>query len=373
MTKSSREFGLILGAHTLFFLNFSELILLPVYFTDTGYSPGRIGAFMAAFSVAVVASLPVCGLLSDRLPRRRMFALGALLMAVPSALYGALPRPDLAIPILRALQGIGFSSAFGIMGAMVADLDSHEDTRTRLGVLTAAGMATHAAGPALGEFLVARWGYQALFFSSASFGLASLAVSFFLPGKTPPRAEAFPAGRSLIRPAWASAVLGAVFGGTTVFVPPLVDARVQGGAALFFVSLVAGSLAVWAALSRHRNTSGWAPPRAAWIAASVLTTLLPILLSRTGRPAGYLILGTLFGAGYGYLYPSLNSVMIETSRNRAGSANAFFVWSFNIGMLVSTLGLGMAIESQGIEAPMRILGLSCLVLLLWARVKRTPR
>jgi len=366
----TRDFIVLLSAHVLFFLNFSELILLPVYFAHAGHAPSRIGILMGAFNVMVVVSLPVCGLLSDRVSRKRMFASGAFLMALPSALYGVFP--DLAAwhLALRAIQGVGFSCAFGIVGAMAADLDGSPDPVAPLAALTVAGIVTHAVGPLLGEYLVGLWGYEALFVSSFSFGLGSLVLSAALSGRKTRPGRGSVALRDISGRACASGVLGMTFGSVIVFVPPYLAyvAGVKPG--LFFVAFVAGSLLAWGALFRKQVRHDARPP---WVAASFLLSLLPVCLGWTGSPAGVLLLGALFGAGYGYLYPSLNASTIVAGKGRPGQANAIFVWAFNVGMFVSTMASGYLVDMIGYAAAFRVVGTGGLVLLLAGTPGLLPR
>ena len=120
MRRFTRERLILLTAHFFFFLNFSELILLPKYFQHIGISPSKIGMLMGAFSISVLTALPVAGIVSERISRKALFITGAALMALPGALYGCFSDRLSALFLLRVLQGIGFSCAFGIIGAMVA-------------------------------------------------------------------------------------------------------------------------------------------------------------------------------------------------------------------------------------------------------------
>lgn len=361
MARFTREYLLILGAHVLFFLNFSELILLSVYFAGLGYRPSRIGLFMGTFNIAVLACLPASGILSERFSRRRLFTWGALLMAVPSAMYGLQWHNDGAFLILRSLQGIGFSLAFGIVGAMVADLDGARDTRTLLGILTVAGVATHAIGPLMGEILMGTWGGQALFASSSLFGLGAFALSLLFPKGKAPAGAGGVSLRTLCLPGVASLALGTLFGSIVVFVPPFMASMNHIGSGLFFAAFVAGTMAVWAVLYRR---PGMFSRRRAWRAASILMALLPMSLAVTGVSAAFFVLAVLFGVGYGYLYPVLNAYAIEEAGGRSGPANAFFVWTFNVGMFVASVLLGFVIDAAGFEAAFFATGFSCLLLLV---------
>lgn len=342
-------------------MNFSELILLPVYFMHAGHSAELTGVFMAAFNVFVVLTLPLCACVSDMVSRRLMFGAGAFLMAVPSAFYGLMPGSAAWPLALRSLQGIGFSLAFGNVGAMAADLRRGEDSTGALAVLTLTGIVTHALGPLLGEVLVERWGFGALFMSASLFGTGALVLSAFLrevPLVGKPRAFSF---RGVKEGGMAaSLVLGMMFGIVIVFVPPYLTLQVHVRSGTMFLSLVAGTALVWAVLVGIPRL--WAG-RAPWIAASFFMAVLPLCAPWVALRFLGPILAVVFGVGYGYLYPRLNASMIMAAGGRTGFANALFVWSFNVGMLVASLLAGFMIDALGYVHTFRIVGASCLVLL----------
>ncbi|HPI93953.1 MAG TPA: MFS transporter [Deltaproteobacteria bacterium] len=353
MARVSREYLVLLGAHFFFFLNFSELILLPKYFLTLGLGPSAIGLLMGAFSLSVLASLPVAGYLSEKVRRKRLFMAGTVLMAVPTALYGVSSNYLPALFLLRILQGIGFSSAFGIIGAMVTEAGAPGQRKLLLGILTVAGIMTHAIGPTLGEFLVGSWGYSALFASASAFGFIALLLSFLLPV----RASGGWTGLAGVNPApalaAASLVLGAIFGSAIVFLPPFLMTRGITDSSPFFISFVFGSMLVWTVLYAKIRAL---PGRVSWTASSVLLVLLLLCIPWADRGLAFIALSLLFGVGYGYLYPTLNASMIAANPAHQGIANALFVWSFNVGMLVASVGFGFLCEVIGYVAAFQMVG-----------------
>ncbi|HQI82875.1 MAG TPA: MFS transporter [Deltaproteobacteria bacterium] len=361
MARLSREYLVLLGAHFLFFLNFSELILLPKYFQALGLKPSAIGLLMGAFSVSVLAGLPVAGLVSERVPRKALFTIGAALMAVTSSLYGVCAGMMPALYLLRIVQGLGFSSAFGIIGAMAAESGGAEDRTLMLGMLTAVGITTHAVGPVLGEHLIAAYGYHALFASAAAFGAGALALAFLLP----PRPPASSRGKGRLNPGlrlnMASAVLGVVFGSAVIFLPPFLQTLGVHDSSPFFLAFTAGSLLVVGMLYRQVRI---VPERLIWPVAAVFLALLPAGAGWADRTGVLVALSLIFGAGYGYLYPTLNTAVINANPELKGVANALFVWSFNLGMLVASVGFGYLCEAVGYVGAFRSVAVLGLVLLV---------
>ena len=144
MPRVSREYLVLLGIHSFFFLNFSELILLPKYFLTIGFGPSVIGLLMGSFSVSVLISLPAAGLLSERLPRKALFMAGTVLLAVPTLFYETFSGCLGALFLLRILQGVGFASTFGITGAMVVETGVPSERKLLFGILTVTALRNEA-------------------------------------------------------------------------------------------------------------------------------------------------------------------------------------------------------------------------------------
>ena len=353
MARLSREYLVLLGAHFFFFLNFSELILLPKYFLTLGLGPSLIGLLMGAFSVSVLVSLPAAGFISEKVPRKALFMAGIVLLAVPTLLYGASSDHLGVLFVLRILQGIGFSSTFGIIGAMVAEVSTPDERKLLLGIITVAGIMTHAIGPALGEFLIGTFGYPALFASAATFGFIAFLLSFLLPVRVSGGWPGLAGVNMAPVMGAATLVLGVVFGSAIIFLPPFLMTRGVTDSSPFFISFVFGSMLVWTVLYRRIRSL---PERISWASASVLLVLLPLCISWADRGLIFIVLALLFGIGYGYLYPTLNASMIAVNPNHQGIANALFVWSFNVGMLVASVGFGFLCESIGYVAAFQAVG-----------------
>ena len=363
MARLSREYLVLLGAHFFFFLNFSELILLPKYFLEIGLKPSTIGLLMGAFSISVLVSLPAAGLLSEKIPRKALFMAGTVLLAAPTMLYGMFSDSLYGLFMLRILQGIGFSSAFGIIGAMAAEAGDPGERKLLLGILTVAGIMTHAIGPTLGEFLIRSWGYSALFASAGSFGLFAFLLSCLLPLRISSDWSGLRGVNMAPALGTASLVLGAVFGSVIVFLPPFLMIRGIPDSSPFFISFVSGSILVWTVLYRRiRALSGGI----SWSVSSGLLVLLLLCIPWVDQELVFIGLSLLFGVGYGYLYPTLNASMIAVNPNHQGIANALFVWSFNVGMLVASVGFGYLCEVIGYVAAFQTVGVTgvCLMMVL---------
>lgn len=360
MRRFTRERIILLCAQFFFFLNFSELILLPKYFQSVGLGPALTGMLMGAFSVSVLAALPLAGLMADRRSKKALFLAGAAFMALPSALY--MPCADMtgALVVLRIMQGAGFACTFGIIGAMIGRDANGQDRKYLLGVLTVVGISTHALGPAMGEYLIAGFGYDALFHSAAASGAAAFVLGILLPPHETvqaPKSAPFDRAPEIV---FSSITLGVIFGAVVIFLPPYLAERGVMNSSRFFIPFVTGSLLMWTVLSplvvKYRE-------RAVRIVMFVLMLPLFACIGLMDSLAVLLFCSILFGIGYGYWYPTLNACLIEANPSAQGRANALFVWSFNFGMLLVSVGFGFACEHAGYEAAFQgtaLLGCLCM-------------
>ncbi len=367
MSEQRRSFLIIVVASFFFFLNFSELILLPKYIVHLGLSPADIGLVMGAFSITVLITLPLVGIFSERLSRKYVFIAGAALLCLATPFYALVQGMGPLVFALRVIQGIGFASAFGILGAFVFDIAAPGSRRYLLGILTAINISTHAIGPALGEYIIHARGYPLFFYTAAGLGFVGVIAGFFLPGAArTERIPSFSLTRGLPHMA-AALVLGTVFGSQVVFVPPFLLTRGIDDSSLFFVSFVTGSLMVWSFL--HKLLRGAGDVRA-WIISLVFMLVFPLAVPFFEGRVSLMALALVFGIGYGYLYPTLNAYLLDIYPGARSLANSLFVWSFNLGMLVSSLGFGAVSAALGYETAFLvsgILGLSMLALTLRLR------
>jgi len=358
--KSNHTFIIILVANFFFFLNFSQLMLLPKFIVHLGMGPADIGCIMGFFSISVLVALPLVGLLSERISKKIFFLIGASLMCFSTPLYAYITHLGPAIFTLRIVQGLGFACAFGITGAMVFEIGTGKNRRALLGMLTASNITTHAIGPAFGEYMIHAWGFGPFFFSAAFFGLLGFLLGFFLPAK---KGDGYESPNNFTRflPFMiAAAVLGIVFGTAVMFLPSYLLSVGIGNSSAFFIAFVCGSLIVWFVLVKaldHLNESF------KWIAMVLLMLSLPLWAGAINSLTLLVGLSLAFGIGYGYLYPTINAFIIDSLPGKKGVANSLFVWSFNLGMLLASFGVGMASDLFGYQKSFVLIGLLGMVLL----------
>ncbi|SDR36123.1 MFS transporter, DHA2 family, methylenomycin A resistance protein [Paraburkholderia fungorum] len=134
-----------------------------------------VDAYTLAFAVLMLSA----GALGDRFGARRMYAAGIALFALASAACGlALDAPMLIAA--RALQGVGAAAMLPNSLALLNRAYGH-DPRLRaraVGLWTAAGAISIAAGPVAGGLLIAAFGWRSIFLVNLPICAAGLVATW---------------------------------------------------------------------------------------------------------------------------------------------------------------------------------------------------
>jgi DHA2 family methylenomycin A resistance protein-like MFS transporter len=134
-----------------------------------------VDAYALAFSVLMLSA----GVLGDRLGARRMYAVGIVIFALASLACGLAPN-DITLVAARALQGIGAAAMLPNSLALLNQACGHDPKlRARaVGLWTAAGAVSIAAGPVVGGLLIAAFGWRSIFLVNLPLCAAGLFATF---------------------------------------------------------------------------------------------------------------------------------------------------------------------------------------------------
>ncbi|WP_116138633.1 MFS transporter [Trinickia diaoshuihuensis] len=151
-----------------------------------------VDAYTLAFAVLMLSA----GILGDRYGARRLFAAGLALFALASLACGVAPNAA-ALVAARAIQGISAAAMLPNSLALLNRACRHDPhLRARaVGLWTASGSISIAAGPVLGGILIATWGWRSIFLVNVPICLAGLVATFmWIPkrqddGAPTPRAQ----------------------------------------------------------------------------------------------------------------------------------------------------------------------------------------
>jgi EmrB/QacA subfamily drug resistance transporter len=131
---------------------------------------------ITAYLLTLAAFLLLCGSLSDRHGRRRVFLVGVVWFTAASALCGLAPSTSLLITA-RALQGIGGALLTPGSLAILEASFRKEDRAAAIGAWSGLGGIAVAIGPFVGGYLVEAWSWRLIFFINIPIALAVLLIA----------------------------------------------------------------------------------------------------------------------------------------------------------------------------------------------------
>jgi predicted MFS family arabinose efflux permease len=351
----TRHFWIAAASHFLLGMGFWMFVVFPVHLAALGASTVRIGVLIALEpTAAVLVRMPLGALLARR-GRRWMLHAGGMLNLIAVAAYPLVSDIGVGMAAIRLLHGIGIGALFTTFFTYAADIAPVTRRTEGLVVFGISGILPTALAPALGEELVLRWGFQALFLTATAFSVASLVITWWL--EEPDEDVGEPTAHGFWRFArernkwavWATAFLFSVAMSSYVaFLEPYARSRGFERASVFFFcySLAAVTLRVFGRSLPDR--------------VGVRRMLVPALASLTaglywvasfGSLAGLGAAGLFCGMGHGYLFPILSGMAIEGTDHRArGAAMSFYTAVFDLGQMLGPPFFGLVAEVAGFPA-----------------------
>ncbi len=138
-------------------------------------------AYLAAMTLMVVFA----GRLGDLYGRRRMLVSGLFLFSVAS-IFCSLASNLLMLIIARTLQGTAAAFLMTLSIALVRETTNDKRIGRAMGFIGTMSAVGTALGPSLGGMLIGQFGWQAVFFIMAPFGLLAGGLAlWFVPAVTP--------------------------------------------------------------------------------------------------------------------------------------------------------------------------------------------
>ncbi len=138
-----------------------------------------VDAYTLAFAVLMLSA----GVFGDRFGPRRLFGWGLAVFALSSLACGLAPNA-IALIAARAVQGVSAAAMLPNSLALLNRACGHDPKlRARaVGLWTASGSISIAAGPVLGGMLIAAWGWRGIFLVNLPICAAGvLAIRFWIP------------------------------------------------------------------------------------------------------------------------------------------------------------------------------------------------
>ena len=257
-----RDFGLLwLGQAVSLVGDGIYLVAIAWLVLDISNEPTALGLVGLAWTLPMVVSLLIAGVLSDRFERRRLMIAADLLRCAAIAAIAALALAETAelwqVIALVVLYGIGqalFQPAFSAVVPDIVPRDQLLQANAVRELMEPLGL--RFAGPALGGLLIAVFGVgEAFVVDAATFAVSALALSL-MSRQPPPREETPGVRRDLVEGfayvrahAWLWATLAGAalfllvtYGPMEVLLPYIIKNELGGDAATFGTVLAVGGI-----------------------------------------------------------------------------------------------------------------------------------
>ncbi|MCL1829726.1 MAG: MFS transporter [Oscillospiraceae bacterium] len=171
----SRDFILLLVINGVSGLSFQILSPnLPVYAQQIGFSESLIGVLVASLAFGALLSRPFAGMMSDRMNRKKICAFATLMTSVAVVSLELASHPPLLLGI-RFFHGVLFGLNTTVTLTMASVVTPENKMGRGVGIFGITGIGAQAVAPAMGIYVVLRWGYPVLFLVTA--GISVIAAS----------------------------------------------------------------------------------------------------------------------------------------------------------------------------------------------------
>ncbi len=372
-------FRWVFAANFCHSLAFHLFMHFPGQLRRQGADETTIGWIMAAAAITSVITRPVVGLVMDRVGRRPVALLGAVVNIAACA--GYLFARDVGPLLLgvRLLHGLAEALLLSVMFTVAADLIPPERRTEGIALFGLSGMLPLGLAGLLGDAVLRTGTYTELFMVST----ASAVIGFVLTLRmrdSKPAGGAVPRGffaavlSADLLPIWfAGLCFATAVASAFTFIKTYVLQTGHGTTGLFFASYTVSAVVL-------RLGFSWLPERVGLkrvLFPSMLSVSLGLLLLAAGDGAVYVALaGMLCGTGHGYAFPILSTLAVMRARpQERGAAIAVFTALFSLGTL-SAPAFGAIEDAAGYPAMFSMAAALCgtgaLGFAIWERCAGRP-
>ncbi|HBW33893.1 MFS transporter [Desulfosporosinus sp. BICA1-9] len=348
----NKTFFLILVVSFCMFLSMYMLLpTLPLYAQTLGGNETVAGTIVALFTLSAVLVRPWFGNLLDRKGRKAILIIGVGIFLV-SALAYHLTFSIITLLALRVVHGVGWSASTTATGTMASDVIPASRRAEGMGYYGIAATIAMSLGPALGLYLVKYSSYSVLFTGSAILAALGLAGSFFINYEAPrknqakaPLVKGVILEKTALPPALVLFFITLTYGGIISFLPSYANYRGVENIGMFFtvyaLVLLFGRPIIGKMADRY-GARKFLVPGILLIAIALL-----LLVTATSMPM-FLLVGVVYGLGFGTVHPILNALVISLSPpERRGAANATFAMAMDLGIGLGAVTLGFLAQKMG--------------------------
>jgi MFS family permease len=324
--------------------------MLSVYADSLGTPDSQIGMLMGMFALTALIFRFVAGPALDSFNRKYLLLFSTIIMSI-SYIGFSFSKTIGFLMLFRLLQGVG--NAFGNVCcfAIVADALPRKHFSKGIGYYSIAQVVSQAIGPAIGLFLVSKFGYSNTYILNACvMFLATLTTALMhLPQrmykKFSMKYENIIAKEALVPTAITFFV---AMGFTTINALLIVAASKEGvveGIGLFFTVYALTMLITRPVIGQLTDKFGFVKVS---IPSILMTALSFVIISQAHTLNMFLFAAFINAFGYGAVQPALQSlVMKSVTADRRGSATSTNYIGMDLATLIGPTFAGIVAEIFG--------------------------
>ena len=337
---------------------FMQFPIIAPFAKSLGSTPALTGIIVGTYSLTNMVGNLVAGIALDKWGRK--LPLGAGLSATSLALLGyVFATSPSQLLVSRALHGLSAAVLAPGAFALLGDLTRSRNIMSSMGVNSLPIAIAAVVGPLLSVWLSETAGYSSVFLLSSLLMIVVFAGFIYSSTQTlaiqesscdsPNASEHHKADLGRMFNAYFAALTMTIgFGALVTNLPNWVisEAGLRSSSGIGFAVL---SLFGMATMISPLMSKGGANTRIVSLTFGlVLIGLGLILLSFLGGIWGVMISMAVFGTGFGMLFPTMKTILIEaTSSHNRGRAFGVFYAIYSLGVVVGSTGSGVILEFQG--------------------------
>lgn len=334
------------------FLSFYFLLVtLPKYIVDElRGSESEIGLIIGVFTITAVFLRPFIGIGVDVVGRKRILVAGLLMFLIAMLLYDYTTSVT-SLLLLRVFHGIGWGAATTAATTLIADIAPPRRRGEAMGIFGMSANIAMAVGPALSIMLLDAAGYTMLFMTGAAIALVSLLLALPITetAVVHPRASLF--SREALFPSAIMFAVSLTYGSIVSFLPLFATKQGIANPGVFFTVFAITLLLIRAFAGKLSDIRG---RKFVIVPGMVLTALGLWLLSVASSLPVFLASALLYGMGFGLVHPTMMALLVDIVSERGrGAAMGTFTASFDIGIGVGSLLMGVLLELAGKSSLLR--------------------
>jgi MFS family permease len=350
------------GTNFFFFAALNGFVLLPLYIQQLGGTEIEIGFVMGVYSGVGIVLQPVIGPWVDAVGRKPFMLFGVALVVLSCALATVAPVIGV-LAFVRVLQGIGFSAFFVGNFSYVLDLVPPAQRGWALGIFGVSGFVSTALTPLVGEWIVRRFGFKALFGTMTAIAVIALILVLRVRERRRadvPQVRGWGWARDAAGEVWkrhmiVTLAFGLGTGAAFAFLPTFAESLGVFTLSVFYSAYSVAAIAVRVVGGRLIDTRGrravivpsmfvQAGAMGLLAALAIVSDVLPWL------PAVPVlaVAGLLSGGAHGYLYPALAALVADQApkARRAAVISVFSAMQL-VGQTAGAMAFGYVAHAFG--------------------------